>query len=151
MSVAIAQVAARFQSGIGLFAAIMLQDKHPDRRGQPLIPLTRRINAGSKGIHRLALLGGDGAKGVPERRLQRDAGAVSVQGQRVFGGARCHRRSLAADPSGAKGARQSVAAEWEPLCSGRGLSDRDVYRRLCRCCHLRPIACNCATALILTV
>lgn len=81
MSVAIAQVAARFQCRIGLFAAIMLQDKHPDRRGQPLIALTCRIYAGGKGIYRLVLLGGDGTKGIPERRLQRDAGAVSVQGQ----------------------------------------------------------------------
>src|SRR5688500_11192748 len=63
------------------------EDVHADRRGEALSGRPGGVDLGGQRVERAALGGGDGAEGVPELRLERDAGAVAAERQRVLLGA----------------------------------------------------------------
>lgn len=106
---------------------------------------------GGKGIHRLAPVSGNGAKGGPEAVFQRDAGAMAVQGERMFDGAGCH-----ACHSSARAERRKVrlGKNWPVLRRMRakgnplGLAGlvEGIIGKEPPCCRLPPIVCNCAMA-----
>src|SRR6056297_78186 len=64
---------------------------HPDRRGKARLDAALRVDPGGQRVQRDALLGGNLSKRAPELFLQRDAGAMAAQGQRMFDRARAHR------------------------------------------------------------
>jgi len=68
----------------------MVQAEDTDGRGEALPGATRGVDFGGKGVEGGVFLGGDGAERVPERRFQRNAGAVAVQGEGMFGGTGAH-------------------------------------------------------------
>jgi hypothetical protein len=72
----------------------MIKDENPDCRGKPRLTLSTFIDFGGKCVDGDPAFGGNDAQGIPECRLQRDTGAVAMQGQRVFDRACSHARTL---------------------------------------------------------
>src|SRR6056297_3311158 len=63
---------------------------HPDRRGKARLDAALRVDLGGQRVQRDALLGCDLAERAPELFLQRDAGAMAAQGQRMLDRAGAH-------------------------------------------------------------
>ena len=73
----------------------MVQAEDPNGGGKALLSTTRGVDFGGQGVKGGVFLGGDGAEGVPELGFEGDAGAVAVEGDRVFGGAGGHAATVA--------------------------------------------------------
>src|SRR5690606_16416686 len=77
---------------------VMVQAEDPDRGGEALLSATPGVDFGCKLVQGNGSFRGDGAEGGPERGLQRDAGAVAAERERVFFGAGGHCGRIAGFP-----------------------------------------------------
>ncbi len=73
----------------------MVQAEDADRRGEAFLSATCGVDFGGKGVEGSLFLKRDGAEGIPELGFQRNAGAMAVEGEGVFGGAGGHGATVA--------------------------------------------------------